>query len=301
MFRFLLIFTMVLSLGAQQLQNPGLDRPSSVIYYPAKKAFMVSNMKGVENVADSYAEIVLISNPFEKPRKNIFKVLHSNSGKKKDLQAPVQMILDGENLIVGDCKQVAIFELDGFSLKPKKLIPLPKVKHLKSIVLTDSGDLYFTDMMANALYKIEDVYSAEPEVRPLTNKIPRASGMIYDDGRLYILSTVKDALYVFNSQTDKAEKTIKLTSSTKSGGEGFIDLCQGSEGELYLLNKDKESVYLFDLDWEGKRGVRLFKSGVVTPQSISYYPEKNALMVSQYFTNTITLIPALKSRPSSKE
>ncbi|MDD7983475.1 hypothetical protein PQO01_00740 [Lentisphaera marina] len=301
MFRLLLALLFTFSLFGQALQNPGLDRPSSIVYYPAKKAFLVSNMKGVENVADSYAEIVLISNPFEKPRRNVFKVLHSNSGKRKDIQAPVKMILDNKSLIVGDCKQIAIFDIDGLSLKPKKLIPLPKVKHLKSMALTDSGDLYFTDLQANILYKVEGLYSAKPEVKAMTNKIPRPSGMLYDDGRLYVLSSVRDLLYVYNCQTDKAEKTIKLSSNAKSGGEGFMDLCQGSEGELYLLHKDKESIFLFDLDWSGKRGARLFKSGIVTPQAISYYPEKNALLVPQYFTNTISLLPALKPRPSSEE
>jgi hypothetical protein len=186
-------------------------------------------------------------------------------------------------------------------LKPKKLIPLPKVKHLKSMALTGAGDLYFTDMQANILYKIEGLYSAKPEVKAMTNKIPRPSGLFYEDGRLYVLSKVRDLLYVYNCQTDKPEKTIKLSSNPKSGGEGFVDLCQGAEGELYLLHKDRESVFLFDLEWDGKRGARLFKSGIVTPQAISYYPEKNALMISQYFTNTIALVPALKSRPVSKE
>ncbi|WDE98017.1 hypothetical protein PQO03_19540 [Lentisphaera profundi] len=301
MYRFSLLLFIATSLYAQQVQNPGLDRPSSVLYYPEKQAFMVSNMKGMENVADGYAEIVLISSPFEKPRRNVFKVLHSNSGKRKDLHAPVKMILDNKSLIVGDSKQIALFDLDGLSLKPKKLIPLPKVKHLKSMALTDNGDLYFTDVLANKLYKVKNLYSAEPEVELASNKIPKPSGMIYRDGRLYILSLSKNLMYVYNCQTAKPERAIKLTSKTDSDGEGFLDLCEGAEGELYLLHKSRESIYLFDLDWSSKRGVRLFKDGVVTPQSIYYYPEKNALMVSQYFTNTITLIPALKSRPSVKE
>ena len=52
-----------------------------------------------------------------------------------DLQAPIKLIIDGKNLIVGDSRQVALFDVDGLSVKPKKLIPLNKIEHLKSMAL----------------------------------------------------------------------------------------------------------------------------------------------------------------------
>ena len=80
----------------------------------------------------------------------------------------------------------------------------------------------------------------------------------------------------------------------KSNGEGFVDLCKGSEGEFYLLHKDRESVYLFNEEWSGKRGVKLFKNGLIAPRSIIYHADKNALIVAQDFANSVFLTPALK-------
>ena len=156
MLRLVLLTTFGFALNAQ-VQNLGFEQPSSLVYYPAAKTFIVSNLQGAENVRNSYANLVLITDPFARPAKNKFKVLHSNSGKQKDIQAPVKLILDDKTLIVGDSRQVALFDVDGFILKPKKLIPLKNVAHLKSMALSDDGDLYISDHQTSRIYRLTDL------------------------------------------------------------------------------------------------------------------------------------------------
>ena len=297
MFKYIFVAIFCIALHGQ-VQNPGFEQPSSLVYYPGAKTFIVSNLKGAENVRNSYANLILISNPFERPAKNKFKILHSNSGKQKDIQAPVKLILDGDTLIVGDSRQVALFDVDGYTLKPKKLILLKQIMHLKSMALTDDGDLYLSDHQNSRIYKITDLYSADHKVEAVTNKIPSPAGLLYEDGFLYIVSTSHNMIYVYNCLKSEPEKKIRLTENVSSPGVGFVDICRGSEGEFYLLHKDRESVYLFNEEWAGKRSVKLFKNGLIAPRSITYHPNQNALLVTQDFANSIALIPALKMRPA---
>ncbi len=302
MIRILCLLLFAQSLFAEQIivESQGLDNPSGIVYFPQREAYLVANLKGGENVPDNYADITMISDPFTEraQEKGVkYKVMYANTGKKKGLSSPSKMILHKDDLLVLDYKQLAIFSAVDGVLKPKKLIPLPKSGYLRSMVLGHDGKLYISDSEKNKIYVIATPFAEDAKVELLTDKIMQPMGLAYIDGLMYVSSPRKNLLYVYDCVKNKPVKTMKLAKNNDYDGLGFTELAVGNENEIYLFHADRESLFLYNIEWEGVRGAKVFKENIGTVNSMFFSKDNNSLMISDAFANHILIEPALKSRP----
>ena len=297
-----------MNLGAQSAPKQlraGLNRPHSLLYFPARSSFIVSNLQGSRFEKDSHASLNSIKSPFATSNQKFkegFSSLYSNEGKKSGLSAPAGMVLLGDTLAVADLDQIALFKIneDG-ALLPLEMIPIRGATALGSIVKIGKDSLAVSDAKTHRVYKIEGCLDSDARVISiLTSKIKSPTGLYSEDGELFILSSATNYLYIYDLAAGKADRSLAIGPRAKKGVEGFVSMTRGAEGEFYFVHKEHAIVYMYSLNWEGKRYVKPFIRDVHSASSVYYHEDNNALLVTSSFGNSIKLFPALRPRPTSE-
>ena len=167
------------------------------------------------------------------------------------------------------------------------------------MVQIGSDSLAVADSKGNKVYKIEACLDADSRIiSVLTSKIRNPTGLLADDGQLFIVSPSSNKLFIYDLAADKADRAIAIAPKAKQDQTGFVSIARGLEGEFYFIHKDHCIVYLYSRDWERKRYVKPFIKELRSPDTLYYHEAENKLFVTSYFSNSISLYPALRPRPS---
>jgi hypothetical protein len=304
-FAILTLATSLFGQSAEVVLREGLNRPHSLIYFPARGSFLASNIQGSLMERDAYSSLVSVRSPFMDAGikfKEGFKALYLNEGKSSGLSAPAGMVLLGDTLAVADIDKIALFSVeDNGQIKPLTSFSVKGAQSLGVMVKLGSSSLAVADPKANKIYKIENCLDADSRlISVLTSKIRNPTGLLADDGQLFVVSPSSNKLYIYDLAADKPDRSIAIGPKAKKDQQGFVSITRGLEGEFYFIHKDHRIVYLYSLDWERKRYVKPFIKELRSPDTLYYHEAENKLFITSFFSNAVSVYPALRPRPVSE-
>jgi sugar lactone lactonase YvrE len=242
--------------------------PESVFYDRNSQMIYVANING---------------SPTEKD-KNGFLSLLSADGKIIELQwvsglnAPKGMNVHDGKLYVADIDRVA--EIDIENKEILRFYAAENAQFLNDVIADENGNIYISDMMRGAIYKISDGKIAE-WIPAQTFQKP--NGMYYLDGIIYL---------------GKKDGIVKIDPSTKQ-----TTSLAAFTGSVDGLEIDTEGNFIFS-DWSGK--VQLLKPGKqvqilfntsdakINAADIHLIRSENILLVPTFYDNRIVAYEILR-------
>ena len=169
-----LFISFFLILPAEAFRVDGLKTPQSFIVDPALGNYFISNINGNPVSRDNNGFIMKLDRSG--------KLLLSIRGGSPQitLHAPDGLALNGNHLYVTDIDSVRWFDKN--SGKPLGHIDFTGigVKRLRGLAFDDESNLYVSDVLANAIYKIETGNDHKISVFMKDNHLGNPSGMVYD-------------------------------------------------------------------------------------------------------------------------
>ncbi|NJW53334.1 SMP-30/gluconolactonase/LRE family protein [Salinimicrobium oceani] len=226
-------FCGVFTLSTAQNKTPevklsGFSHPESVYYDKAGENFYVSNMAGKE-AGDGF----------------ISKV--SKNGKILDhswvtgLQDPKGMVLRDGHLFVTDVTKLIEINIDSGEIINR--IPVPDAKSLNDPALDDNGDIYFSDLSGNKIYRMNG--SGEIEEWLSNVQLERPNGLLIMPDYILVAAWSEEQNGNILKIDRETREIIRLTTQ----GVGNLDGIQkGAQHEFYLSDWATGRIFSFDMD-----------------------------------------------------
>lgn len=212
---FLAIVAMAIMPGAQAgeiWRATGLEQPESALFDAANKRIIVSNIVGNPGEADGngYLSVLSLDGKVITP--------HWTDG----MDAPKGMAISGGKLYVADITKVRVVDLASGKLVAS--IDVPNAVFLNDMTADASGKAYVTDMLADAIYRID---GDTPELFVKDATLASPNGVFADGSRLIVASWGKGIKADFSTAEPGGLLAVDLASKAISplpGAENFADL-----------------------------------------------------------------------------
>jgi sugar lactone lactonase YvrE/enterochelin esterase-like enzyme len=147
-------------------------------------------------------------------------------------------------------------------------------KFAEGLALAPNGDVYFTDLQAREIWKIDGKTEA---VSLFMERSQRTNGMMFGpDGRLYTCRNGARQIVAINV-SDRSEEIIAdgvASNDIVVAASGDIYFTDPGNGKVWLINKDRELIEALD------RGPRF-------PNGIMLSPDQSILSVADYRTKWV--------------
>jgi sugar lactone lactonase YvrE len=130
--------------AAELWRATGFKTPESILYDQVHHRLIVSNINGTPVAADGNGYLSLLSMDG--------KMITAEWATGMD--APKGMAIFGDHLYAADINKIR--EIDLTSGKVTKTIPVDGAVFLNDVTASPSGDVYVTDMMGNAIYRLHN-------------------------------------------------------------------------------------------------------------------------------------------------
>jgi DNA-binding beta-propeller fold protein YncE len=189
----------------------------------------------------------------------------------KGLNAPKGMGIVGNKLFVADIDKVA--EIDITKGKIAKTYPVKDAKFLNDITVDTTGKVYISDMGAGNILVIEN-----GKLSKFVEQIKDPNGLLYDNGKLFVLSFSDKTLSVIDPTT----KQVTKVADGIDNADGFEPLGDGT----YLASSWNGAIHHVSADYKVTT-VLDTRADSVQSADIEYIREKNLLLVPTFFKNTI--------------
>ncbi|MEO5758787.1 MAG: ATP/GTP-binding protein [Mesorhizobium sp.] len=190
----------------------GLEQPESALFDAANNRIIVSNIVGNPGEADGNGYLSLLSLDGK------MVAQHWADG----MDAPKGMAISGGKVYVADITKVRVVDLASGKLLSS--IDVPKAVFLNDMTSDQSGKLYVTDMLADAIYRID---GDTPELLVKDAALASPNGVFADGDRLIVASWGKGIKPDFSTaepggllSVDLADKAI----TPLPGAQEFADL-----------------------------------------------------------------------------
>ncbi|MCI5057442.1 MAG: hypothetical protein MRY83_15105 [Flavobacteriales bacterium] len=254
---------------SQKKQIEGFSHPESVIYWKDSLLFVsnIGEQRG-DSIHDGYISLVKFDGTIVK--KELFS----------DLDDPKGLCLHDNKLYVSDITKVVAIDLES---KEKQSFPGPNAKFLNDITVDDQDNIYVSDMMTSAIYRLKD---ERLQVWIQDKELENPNGLLFDDGRILIASwgvfengKVREAKNAALRAVDlETKEIIKLSIDI-----GNLDGLQKTGEGYFVSDWVNGGVYLVRL----KGPTRLFKKTEKSVGDILYLEKHNLLVLPMNLQNRV--------------
>lgn len=229
----------------------------SVLYDEATSTIYVANIEGDPMGKDGKGSISII----DKEGKIVTQEWITG------LNAPKGMGIDNGKLYVTDIDRLV--EIDIASASISNTYPIDGAEFLNDVD-THEGKVYFTDMNAGKVYKLEG-----GNVAMISEGHTSINGIaVAEDGTIYGLDA--SGMKVWN-----ADGTTTVVNANVTGGDGLVILGDGNfvasrwQGEIWFATADGETLLLDTKDIESNTA------------DIGFIPGDNIILVPTFFKNKV--------------
>ena len=190
----------------------GLEQPESALFDAANNRIIVSNIVGNPGDADGNGCLSVLSID----GKTVTQ--HWTDG----MDAPKGMAISGGKLYAADITKVRVVDLASGKLVAS--ITVPNAVFLNDMTSDQSGKVYVTDMLADAIYRID---GDRPELFIKDAALASPNGVFADGDRLIVASWGKGIKRDFSTAEPGGLLSVDLASKVVSplpGAQKFADL-----------------------------------------------------------------------------
>ncbi|MBB6409805.1 SMP-30/gluconolactonase/LRE family protein [Mesorhizobium sangaii] len=190
----------------------GLEQPESALFDAANNRIIVSNIVGNPGDADGNGYLSVLSTD----GKTVAQ--HWTDG----MDAPKGMAISGGKLYVADITKVRVVDLASGKLVSS--ITVPNAVFLNDMTSDRSGKVYVTDMLADAIYRID---GDQPELFVRDAALASPNGVFADGSRLIVASWGKGIKPDFSTAEPGGLLSVDLASKAVSplpGAQKFANL-----------------------------------------------------------------------------
>jgi sugar lactone lactonase YvrE len=190
----------------------GLEQPESALFDAANNRIIVSNIVGNPGDADGNGYLSVLS----VDGKTVSR--HWTDG----MDAPKGMAIAGGKLYVADITKVRVVDLASGKLVAS--IAVPNAVFLNDMTSDQSGKVYVTDMLADAIYRID---GDRPELFVKDAMLASPNGVFADGDRLIVASWGKGIKPDFSTAEPGGLLSVDIASKVVSplpGAQKFADL-----------------------------------------------------------------------------
>ncbi|MBZ9738006.1 MULTISPECIES: SMP-30/gluconolactonase/LRE family protein [unclassified Mesorhizobium] len=198
--------------AAELWRATGLEQPESALFDAANGRVIVSNIVGNPGDADGNGYLSVLS----LDGKTVTQ--HWTDG----MDAPKGMAIAGGKLYVADITKVRVVDLASGKLIAS--IAVPNAVFLNDMTADASGHVYVTDMLADAIYRID---GDRPELFVRDPLIASPNGVFADGDRLIVASWGKGIKADFSTAEPGGLLAVDLASKAVTplaGAQKFADL-----------------------------------------------------------------------------
>ena len=265
-----------LILPAEAFRVDGLKTPQSFIVDPALGNYFISNINGNPVSRDNNGFIMKIDRSGK-----LLLSIHGGSP-QITLHAPDGLALRGNNLYVTDIDSLRWFDKN--SGKPLGNIDFTGigVKRLRGLAFDDESNLYVSDVLANAIYKIETGNDHKISIFKKDNRLGNPSGMVYDSVRKRLIVVTRANGKILAVEMDGKispviQKTFKNLHGIDWGREDDLVVSDESAGKVYRIKKFSRT--------------EIVRENILTPAGISFDYARNLILVPSAKGNIGFTIP----------
>ncbi|QND67722.1 ATP/GTP-binding protein [Mesorhizobium loti] len=190
----------------------GLEQPESALFDAANSRIIVSNIVGNPGEADGNGYLSVLS----VDGKTVTQ--HWTDG----MDAPKGMAIAGGKLYVADITKVRVVDLASGKLVAS--IAVPNAVFLNDMTSDQSGKVYVTDMLADAIYRID---GDRPDLFVKDPMLASPNGVFADGNRLIVASWGKGIKPDFSTAEPGGLLSVDIASKVVSplpGAQKFADL-----------------------------------------------------------------------------
>jgi hypothetical protein len=263
------------------IKDVGFATPESAIYDPAADVFVVSNINGGPAEVDDNGFISKIA-----PDGKVAE-LKWIDGARPDvkLDAPKGMAISGDFLWVADITVVRKF--DPRTGAPKGEVTVPGATFLNDVVAGDDGSVYVTDSGVDAQLQPSGTdavhhIAKDGKVTPLVKSkdLGAPNGIVRVAGSVWVVTFGSGEIYEVTAKGER-QASVKPPKGQLDG------VLARPDGELLVTSWEGKAVYA------GMPGGawRTLLADVEAPADVSWDSKRNVLLVTQFTTNALILLP----------
>ncbi|MBZ9698899.1 MULTISPECIES: SMP-30/gluconolactonase/LRE family protein [unclassified Mesorhizobium] len=193
-------------------RETGLEQPESALFDAANGRIIVSNIVGNPGDADGNGYLSLLSTDGKMVSQ------HWTDG----MDAPKGMAISGGKLYVADITKIRVVDLASGKLIAS--IVVPNAVFLNDMTADASGKVYVTDMLADAIYRID---GDRPELFVKDLLLASPNGVFADGDRLIVASWGKGIKADFSTAEPGGLLAVDIASKAVTplaGAQNFADL-----------------------------------------------------------------------------
>lgn len=249
------------SVQKQWETDTSVRAPESALWDGSQNLFYVSNIDGDGSAKDGNGFIAQVGADGQ------IINLHWVDG----MDAPKGLGIHGGELYAADLDSLVIIDVGTAKIKSKRYAP--GATNLNDITVDTEGNVYISDSRQQKIYRYAN---GEISVYLENADLERANGLLWKDGRLWILAA--GGIYTY----DPASQQLSLFSDAVKGGDGLTAvndsdfLASRWVGELYYVHADGTADKLLDTQNDHKNIA-----------DIDYVAEKNLLVIPTFTGNTL--------------
>lgn len=254
----------------------GLKTPQSFIVDPALGNYFISSTNGAPADRDNNGFIVKLDGS-GKP------LLFIRGGSPQiTLNAPGGLALQGNKLYVTDIDSLRWFDKNNG--RPLGHIDFTGIgaKRLKGLAFDDESNLYISDVLANAIYKVDTGNDHKVSVFKKDNRLGNPSGMVYDPvrNRLIVVTRATGKILAVGPDgriTPVIQNTFKSLCGVDWDRENNLLVSDIAEGKIYRVEKFSRT--------------KIIRENILTPAGISFDYARNLILVPSSKGNVAFTIP----------
>ena len=198
------------------------------------------------------------------------------------LHAPDGLALKGNILYVTDIDSLRWFDKNNGN--PLGHIDLTGIgaKRLKGLAFDGEDNLYISDVLANAIYKVETGNAHKVSVFSKDNRLGNPSGMVYDSARKRLICVARATGGIWGIRLDGKiapviQKRFKNLDGIDWDREGNLLVSDRTEGKIYKIHNFSR--------------IEVVRKNILTPANISFDYARNLILVPSSKGNLAFTIP----------
>ena len=263
---------------AQAFRINALKAPASFIVDPALGNYFISNINGNPASRDNNGFIV----KFDSSGKTLLVIRGEDP--QVTLHAPDGLALHGDILYVTDIHSLRWFDKNnGKTLGHIDLTGIG-AKRLKDLTFDSEGNLYISDIFANAIYKVATKDNHKVSVFKKDNQLGNPSGIIYDSIRQRLIVVARATGKILGVGLDgkiaqilRTKTIFKNLNGVDWDREGNLLVSDEAEGKIYRIHNFSR--------------VEIVRGNILTPANISFDYARNLILVPSSKGNLAFTIP----------
>jgi DNA-binding beta-propeller fold protein YncE len=272
----LLVLFLLIPLPVEAFRIDGLKAPASFIVDPALGNYFISNINGKSTKRDNNGFILKL----DSSGKTLLTIRGGDP--QITLNAPDGLAIKGDSIYVTDIDSLRWFDKN--SGKPLGHIDLTGIgaKRLRDLAFDEEGNLYISDLLANAIYKVDTTHKVTIFMKD--GRLGNPSGMVYDSlhKRLIVVTQATGRILGID-QNGKIAPVINSPTAIKN----LHGIDWGRDGDLLVSDKLAGKIYRI----RNFSRTEIVRENVLTPAGISFDYSRNLILVPSSKGNLAFTIP----------